>query len=199
MTFYKKYSEGLIEVITGPMFSGKSEELIKRINQVGFAKIKALVFKPSIDNRWEEEQIISRSGSSVKTIQVSSSKELLEKWDDSYKVVAIDEAQFFDEGIVEVASYLANNGVRVIISALDQDFDGKPFGFVPNLLAIAEFVSKESAICVVCGCEATMSFRKSLSKEQVQIGNDEYEARCRRCHRTGTLDRTTNICMTKHK
>ena len=197
MTFYKRYSEGLIEVITGPMFSGKSEELIKRMSQVGYAKIKSLVFKPSLDNRWDEEKVISRSGSTIETLRVKKAKEILEKWDDSYKVVAIDEAQFFDEEIVEVITYLANNGTRVIVSALDQDFDGKPFGFVPNILAVAEFISKESAICMVCGKQATMSFRKGASKEQIEVGNEEYEARCRSCHRQGTILKTSTTCMLK--
>ena len=197
MTFYKRYSEGLIEVITGPMFSGKSEELIKRIKQVGYANIKSLVFKPSTDDRWDDEKVISRSGSAIETIRVKTSKEIIEKWDDSYKVVAIDEAQFFDEDIVEVITYLANNGTRVIVSALDQDFDGKPFGFVPNILAVAEFISKESAICMVCGKQATMSFRKGLSNNQIEVGNEEYEARCRMCHRQGTILKTSNVCMTR--
>ncbi len=186
MGIYKKYSDGLIEVITGPMFSGKSAELIKRIDQVGFANIKALVFKPSIDDRWEEAFITSRSGSKVETRSVKNSSEILKSWDKSFKVVAIDEAQFFDDSLIEVVTTLANKGVRVIVSALDQDFDGNPFGVVPQLLAIAELVSKESAICVVCGNTATMSFRKTSNKEQINVGNDEYEARCRKCHKDGT-------------
>ncbi|WKX02409.1 thymidine kinase [Candidatus Mycoplasma mahonii] len=190
MTFYKKYSEGLIEVIVGPMFSGKSEELIKRIKQVGYAKMKSLVFTPIIDDRWDGEKIISRAGGSVKTKKIKKAKDILKFWDPTFKVVAIDEAQFFDKGILEVITTLANNGVRVIISALDLDYTGKPFGHVPEILAMAEMVSKESAICVVCRREATQTYKKQPGGPQVQVGNEEYEARCRECHRRGTLSRT---------
>ncbi|TCG10516.1 thymidine kinase [Mycoplasma todarodis] len=179
---YRVFSGGHIEVITGPMFSGKSEELIKRIKTLGFAKIKTLAIKPMMDDRWEKGKIISRAGASIDTIQIEAAKEILSQWDPSYKAVAIDEAQFFGADLVEIATELANRGVRVIISCLDTDFAGKPFSSAPQLLAIAEFVTKLQAVCFKCGNAASKTHRKTDSQERVVVGDSEYEAMCRSCH-----------------
>ena len=173
---------GKIELIVGPMFAGKSGELINRVKRFGFRKVKTLVIKPAIDNRHDGATIKSRNGSMVDTVIVNNATEILEKGALSYPVVAIDEAQFFDETLIEVVTTLANNDIRVIISALDLDFDGNPFGITPNLLAIAEKVTKLSAVCMKCGNDASMSYRKTKSKTLVEIGDSEYEARCRACH-----------------
>ncbi|CAM9119366.1 thymidine kinase [Mycoplasma marinum] len=186
---YRVFAEGHIEVITGPMFSGKSEELIKRIKTLGFAKVKTLVIKPSIDDRWEKGKIISRAGVSVDTTQAKTAKEILEYWDESYKAIAIDEAQFFGKEIVDIAVNLANQGVRVIVSCLDTDFQGKPFASSPQLLSVAEFVSKLQAVCFQCGYAASMTYRKTDSQETVVVGDKEYEARCRSCHFKGTNEK----------
>ena len=190
---FKRYYDGIIEVITGPMFSGKSEELIKRIKQAGYAKIKTLVVKPSADDRWDQEKIISRAGTEVKTGRINDAKDILKLWNDEYKIVAIDEAQFLEKDLIKVINYLANKGVRVIVSALDQDADGNPFGEIPKLLAIAEIVSKQTAICMRCGREATMSFFKGKKSKKIVVGDNEYEARCRNCHYRGTLEKTAEI------
>ncbi|CAM9099263.1 thymidine kinase [Mycoplasma todarodis] len=182
---YRVYSGGHIEVITGPMFSGKSEELIKRIKTLGFAKTKTLVIKPMMDDRWEKGKIISRAGSSIDTKQMNKASEILEEWNESYKAVAIDEAQFFGDELVEIATILANKGVRVIISCLDTDFMGKPFASAPQLLAVAEFVTKLQAVCFKCGNPASKTLRKTDSQETVVVGDSEYEARCRNCHQEG--------------
>ncbi len=186
---YRVFSDGHIEVITGPMFSGKSEELIKRIKTLGYAKVKTLVIKPIVDNRWEKGKIISRAGASIDTIQLEKGEDILSKWDSSYKAVAIDEAQFFGEEIVDVVTTLASNGVRVIVSCLDTDFAGKPFSSAPSLMAIAEFVTKLQAVCFNCGNAASMTYRKTMSQETVIVGDEEYEARCRRCHYEGMKTR----------
>ncbi len=186
---YRKYNDGTIEVITGSMFAGKSEELIRRIKLLGYGNTKTLVVKPSLDTRWLMSKIVSRSGSSIETVEASTSEDILKAWDLSYKAVAIDEAQFFDAGLVDVITTLANKGVRVVVSCLDQDFEGKPFGFIPNILAIAEHVDKLSAVCMKCGTAASMTFRKGKSQEQIEVGDAEYEARCRSCHFKGQLEK----------
>ena len=185
---YRIYSKGIIEVIAGPMFSGKSEELIKRIKILGYAKTPTLVVKPNIDTRWEKGKIFSRAGSSIETVSVSSSKEILEKVKDGkYEAVAIDEVQFLDLDVTKVVEKLAKDGIRVIISGLDTDYLGKPFGAMPKLLAIAELVDKQQAVCNSCGNAATMTYRLSREGERVQIGNKEYEPRCRSCHKNGMM------------
>ncbi len=186
---YRIFSDGHIEIITGPMFAGKSEELIKRIKTLGYAGVKTLVIKPTIDNRWEKGKIISRAGTSIDTFQAKNANEIMENYNKTYKAVCIDEAQFFGDEILDVVVYLANNGVRVIVSCLDTDFLGKPFGCTPNLLAIAELVSKLQAVCFKCGHAATMTFRKGDSVETVVVGDSEYEARCRSCHIQGMLEK----------
>ncbi len=179
---YRRFNPGLIEVITGPMFAGKSEELIKRIKTLGYAKIKTLVVKPMIDNRWTKEKIVSRSGSSIETFVAKTTQEIEEKCTEDYKAIAIDEAQFFDAGIIELIKKLANRGTRVIISCLDTDFKGKPFGSAATILSIAEFVTKLKAVCFTCGAAASMTKRITSQSNTIVIGDDEYEARCRQCH-----------------
>ncbi len=186
MMMYRKYSEGIIEVITGPMFSGKSEELIKRIKILSYGKINTLVIKPAIGDRWSKEKIVSRAGLGTKTVTVKNAQEILEKWNPSYRAVAIDEVQFFDHKIVDVVLTLVNQGVRVMISGLDQDYLTKPFGVMPQLLAIADKVDKLAAVCVICGNAASTTFRKNSGNDLIQVGDKEYEARCRTCHSHGT-------------
>lgn len=187
MFYYKK--EGWIEFITGSMFSGKSEELIRRIKRAGYAKQKVQVFKPVIDDRYSKMAVVSHSGYQTDAIPVHNSAEILEKVDHSTNVVAIDEIQFFDSHIVEVCERLANNGKRVICAGLDLDFRGEPFGPSPILLSTAEFVTKLQAICVQCGNPATRTQRlingspAHYHDPVIQVGASEsYEARCRHCH-----------------
>jgi thymidine kinase len=172
---------GWIEVIAGCMFSGKTEELIRRIRRAQIAKQKVAIFKPSIDNRYSSDHIVSHSELKLQSTLVSTSAEVLELAVDA-QVVGIDEGQFFDPGIVEVAEKLANQGKRVIIAGLDQDYRGKPFDPMPQLLAVAEYITKTLAICVVCGNPADRTQRTTPSSERVLVGaKDSYEARCRRC------------------
>ncbi len=173
---------GWIEIICGSMFSGKTEELIRRLKRVEFAQQKLALFKPSIDKRYSDVQVVSHKGSEITAIPVNSSKELLTHWKKE-RIVAIDEAQFFDDEIIEVCTFLANQGVRVIIAGLDMDFMGKPFGPMPHLLCLAEYVTKVHAICVSCGNLAHYSHRTSNDKEQVLLGAvEEYEPLCRSCY-----------------
>src|SRR5690554_334597 len=173
---------GWIEVICGSMFSGKTEELIRRLRRVKFAGQELLLFKPRIDKRYSEENVVSHSGNSFEAIQVNSAKEILEHWTNE-RIVAIDEAQFFDEEVVEIANQLASKGVRVICAGLDMDFQAKPFGPMPFLMSSAEYVTKVHAICMSCGNLAQFSHRKTKEKEQVLVGAvDEYETLCRTCY-----------------
>jgi len=173
---------GWIEVIAGCMFSGKTEELIRRLRRARIAKQTVKIFKPKIDIRYSENEIVSHSEQSLPSLIVESPQEILE---DSYdaQVIGIDEAQFFSEDIVQVCNELANKGKRVIVAGLDQDYTGKPFEPMPQLLAIAEYITKTLAICVVCGNPADKTQRKIVSKDRVLVGaTDSYEARCRKCH-----------------
>ncbi len=173
---------GWIEVICGSMFSGKTEELIRRLKRVEFAQQKLLLFKPAIDNRYHEEQVVSHEGSSLEAIPVTSSAEILRHWKKE-RIVAIDEAQFFDNGLIEVCTDLARQGVRVIIAGLDMDYLGKPFGPMPDLLCMAEYVTKVHAICVSCGNLAQYSHRTTKDEGQVLVGAVEtYEPLCRSCY-----------------
>ncbi len=173
---------GWIEVICGSMFSGKTEELIRRLKRVEFAQQKLLLFKPAIDNRYHEEQVVSHKGSSLVAIPVSSSAEILKHWKKE-RIVAIDEAQFFDPGLVTVCADLAKHGVRVIIAGLDMDYLGKPFGPMPSLLCMAEYVTKVHAICVSCGNLAQYSHRTTKDEGQVLVGAvEKYEPLCRSCY-----------------
>jgi thymidine kinase len=173
---------GWIEVIVGSMFSGKSEELIRRLNRARIARQKVQVFKPMIDARYSVEQIASHSGQKHDSKPVSSSSELLLGVHAETQVVGIDEGQFFDAGLVEVVNKLAADGKRVIVAGLDQDYTGKPFEPMPQLLCVAEFITKTHAICVKCGSTANYSQRTVESDARVEVGaSDKYEARCRKC------------------
>jgi len=173
---------GAIEVITGSMFSGKTEELIRRLRRAQFAGLKVEIFKPSMDKRYSETRIVSHDEKSIISTPVDHASAILLLAGD-VNVVGIDEAQFFDRSIVEVCNNLADNGVRVVVAGLDMDFTGKPFGPVPDLLAIAEFITKVHAICVRCGNLAHYSFRKSGGGQVVLLGEkDKYEPLCRTCY-----------------
>ncbi len=173
---------GWIELICGSMFSGKTEELIRRLKRVEFAQQKLILFKPNIDNRYSESEVVSHKGSSLKARVVNNSKDILKIWSNE-KVVAIDEIQFFDSDIVEVCNELAQNGVRVILAGLDMDYLGKPFGPIASLLCIAEYVTKVHAICVSCGNLAHYSHRITADTGQVLVGaTEKYEPLCRSCY-----------------
>jgi len=173
---------GWIEVIAGAMFSGKSEELIRRLRRARIARQKVQVFKPRIDIRYSQDQIVSHSEMRHQSSTVETAAELLARVENATEVVGIDEGQFFDNGLVDVANELARRGVRVIIAGLDQDYTGKPFEPMPQLLAIAEYITKTHAICVRCGQTASYSQRTFESEERVAVGaGGMYEARCRRC------------------
>ncbi len=172
-----------LEVICGPMFSGKSEELIRRLRRAQIARQRVQIFKPSIDNRYSQDCIVSHSELSLQARVVSSSSEILDLLDDRVEVVGIDEVQFFDHGIVKVCDKLANLGKRVIVAGLDTDFRGVPFEPVPQLMAIADYVTKTLAVCHRCGAPASRTQRMSAARDRVVVGAvDCYEARCRRCH-----------------
>ncbi len=173
---------GWIEVICGPMFSGKSEELIRRLRRAEIARQRTATFKPLIDDRYSAEHIVSHSAQRMPSISVESTAEILERAQDA-QVVGIDEAQFFDLSLVDVCQQLADGGKRVIVAGLDQDYRGKPFEPIPQLLAVAEYITKTLAICVKCGRPASRTQRLSKASQRVLVGAaDLYEARCRFCH-----------------
>jgi thymidine kinase len=183
-----KYEGGWIEVIVGCMFSGKSEELIRRIKRAIIANQKAIVFKPQIDNRYETDKVVSHNGISIKAVVVNNANEI-KGIAENYDVIGIDEAQFFDNSLINIVEDLADNGKRVIIAGLDQDFRGEPFGIIPHLMAIADSVDKLHAICVVCGAVATKSQRlindkpASYNDPTILVGSKEvYQPRCRKCY-----------------
>jgi thymidine kinase len=179
-------STGQIEIITGGMFSGKSEELLRRLRRAIIARQKVQVFKPAADHRHRPERVVTRDLREVSALSVSDSRELRGALADGVQVVGIDEAQFFDEGLIDLATDLADRGVRVIVAGLDQDFLRRPFGPMPALLSLAEFVDKMHAICVVCGSPAHFTQRTAGGEELVQVGDSEsYEARCRSCYELG--------------
>ncbi|WP_020596682.1 thymidine kinase [Spirosoma panaciterrae] len=176
---------GWIEVICGSMFSGKTEELIRRLNRARIAKLKVQIFKPALDNRYHAENIVSHSALAIHSTPVQTASQILLLAGDC-EVVGVDEAQFFDKEIVSICNELANQGKRVIVAGLDMDFAGNPFGCMPQLMGIAEYVTKVHAICVVCGDIAQYSYRLVPSQERVLLGEtDSYEARCRRCFNLG--------------
>jgi thymidine kinase len=184
-----KHHTGSIEVITGSMFCGKTEELIRRLRRATIAKQKVQVFKPKIDNRYAEEKVTSHAGANFDALPILNSVDVLKQLDDDTTVVAIDEAQFFDSDIVKITQQLANRGIRIIAAGLDMDFRGEPFGPMPILMAQAEEVSKLHAICVICGEEASRTQRLVNSHPAryddpvVIVGASElYEARCRKHH-----------------
>ena len=186
---YNQYREGWIEVICGCMFAGKTEELIRRINVLSYARKNILVFKPKIDDRYSTTEIASHAGSKVPCIVISEAKEILDHVNYDTDVVAIDEVQFFDEDVVDICEYLADSGLRVMVAGLDKDFRGEPFGVLPDLLTRAEFVTKLTAVCAKCGAPATRPQRiingkpASFNDPIVLVGAKEaYEPRCRHCH-----------------
>ena len=179
------HKKGWIEVICGSMFSGKTEELIRRLNRARIANLKVEIYKPAIDKRYNDTEVVSHNSNAVASTPVPSSLNILLMSQDA-DVIGIDEAQFFDAEIVYVCETLAQRGVRVIVAGLDMDYLGKPFGPMPALMAIAEYVTKVNAICMVCGDLATHSFRKTSDNSQVMLGEkDTYEARCRYCFNDG--------------
>ncbi|MBN9351526.1 MAG: thymidine kinase [Chitinophagaceae bacterium] len=176
---------GWIEVICGSMFSGKTEELIRRLKRVKIANLKVEIFKPAIDTRYDEEKIVSHDENKIMSTPIENSSSIL-MYAQDVDVVGIDEAQFFDDQIVSVCETLALKGMRVIVAGLDMDFKGRPFGQMPALLAVADYITKLHAICVVCGNIAHVSYRKINSGSQVLLGEkDIYEPRCRVCAQLG--------------
>lgn len=188
----EKYRQGRIEVVCGSMFSGKTEELIRRIKRATFARQRVVIFKPQIDTRYSEEEVVSHDRNSVMSVPLSTSGEILDYLSShttstdgyDFDVVGIDEAQFFGMDLVAVCNQLANNGVRVIIAGLDMDFQCTPFGPIPALCAVADEVTKVHAICVKCGALAYVSHRLVHDQNQVLIGEQaEYEPLCRECYK----------------
>lgn len=187
---YLKHNGGMVEVISGPMFSGKSEELIRRVNILGHAQVKTLIVKHSIDNRWKDMGIMSRNGCCVSAKTFKSSDEIKQHTKkEKYGALVIDEVQFFDDGIVDLIKALADQGLRIIISGLDRDYLGNPFGNMPQILAIADRVDKQFAICNQCRKAATMTYRVSDHEDLVVVGDKEYEPRCRKCHIQGMREK----------
>jgi thymidine kinase len=180
-----KSKTGWIEVVCGSMFSGKTEELIRRLKRAKIANLKVEIFKPQIDTRYHETEVVSHDSNSIMSTPVSSSQNILLLSSD-VEVVGIDEAQFFDDGLPDVCEQLANRGIRVIIAGLDMDFLGRPFEPIPALLAKAEYITKVHAICVRCGALANHSYRLVESDTKVLLGEKEsYEPRCRECFEKG--------------
>ena len=179
-------NQGWIEVIVGSMFSGKSEELIRRLRRVQIARQKVQIFKPTVDNRYGYDHIVSHSEMRIPSVAVASSLELLELVENDTEVVGIDEGQFFDPELPTVCNTLADRGKRVIVAGLDKDYLGKPFDPMPELLAIAEYITKTLAICMVCGNPANYTQRLVASEDRVLLGaQGTYEARCRVCFDPG--------------
>ncbi|TDL32952.1 thymidine kinase [Jeotgalibacillus sp. S-D1] len=190
---YVMKQTGWVEVICGSMFSGKSEELIRRVRRAQFARQHILVFKPKLDDRYSEEAIVSHNGASVIAVPVESSSEILDLVTTKADLIAIDEVQFFDNGIIDVVTQLADQGYRVVTAGLDQDFKGEPFGPVPHLMALAEQVTKLQAVCAVCGSPASRTQRLIEGKPAgyddpiILVGASEaYEPRCRHHHEVPT-------------
>lgn len=173
---------GWIEVICGSMFSGKTEELIRRLNRARIAKQRVEIFKPHIDTRYSEEDVVSHNANAIHSIPVESASQIL-FYSNEIDVVGIDEAQFFDNELAAVCEQLANQGIRVIVAGLDMDFLGKPFGPIPELMAVAEYVTKVHAICMRCGSLAQYSHRTVANEKLVMLGEtDSYEPLCRKCY-----------------
>lgn len=173
---------GSIEVICGSMFSGKTEELFRRLRRAQFANQSILLVKPSLDERYASQDVVSHVGQSWAAVRCQNANEIMEKWQGEH-IVAIDEAQFFDAAIIPICISLANQGARVIIAGLDMDYLGQPFGPMPQLMAIAEYVSKVHAVCVDCGNLAHFSYRTVAQKEQVLVGAiEKYKPLCRSCY-----------------
>ena len=179
---HQRVNLGWIEVICGSMFSGKSEELIRRLRRAQIARQRVQIFKPKVDNRFSEDHIVSHSEMKIKSQLVSQPREILDLLDGRTQVIGIDEGQFFDMDLVYVCNKLADAGKRVIVAGLDQDYRGKPFDPIPQLLAIAEYITKTLAICVRCGAPANRTQRLVENTDLLLVGaTDAYEARCRLC------------------
>ncbi|MBW4836889.1 MAG: thymidine kinase [Staphylococcaceae bacterium] len=186
---YETYHSGWIETITGSMFSGKSEELIRRLRRGIYAKQKVVVFKPAIDDRYHKEKVVSHDGNEIEAINISTSREILNQDLDNVDVIGIDEVQFFDGEIVNIVEQLAKNGHRVVVAGLDMDFRGKPFEPMPKLLAVSEQVTKLQAVCAVCGSPSSRT-QRLINGEPAKIddpiilvgANESYEPRCRAHH-----------------
>lgn len=186
---YQSFRDGWVETISGCMFAGKTEELIRRIKVLEFAKKEIVVFKPKIDNRYSDTKVASHAGSQVESIVIEDAREIVKHIHPTTQVVAIDEVQFFDDYICEVCNALADRGIRVMVAGLDTDFRGEPFGPMPKLITQAEFVTKLAAACNKCGNPATRTQRiingkpASYNDPVIMVGASEsYEARCRHCH-----------------
>ncbi len=178
----KRDKAGWVEVIVGSMFSGKTEELIRRLNRAKIARLKVEIFKPGIDTRYDKEDVVSHNENTIKSTPIDSAEQIL-LYANDVDVVGIDEAQFFDDQLGEVCNKLANSGIRVIVAGLDMDFQGKPFGPIPHLMAIAEYTTKVHAICIRCGSLAQYSHRTIKGDDLVVLGETEsYEPLCRRCY-----------------
>ncbi len=178
----KVRTQGWIEVIAGSMFSGKTEELIRRMKRAKIAQQKTIIFKPKVDTRYSSDKVVSHNSNSIDSKPVDKAEDILQLAN-GYEVIGIDEAQFFSEILVEVCNRLADKGIRVIVAGLDMDFAGKPFGPIPRLFAIAEYISKVHAICMRCGNLAQYSHRLSDSDKQFLLGEkDIYEPLCRKCY-----------------
>ncbi|MCB0790730.1 MAG: thymidine kinase [Flavobacteriales bacterium] len=190
--------KGWIEVICGSMFSGKTEELIRRLRRAEFAKQRVEIFKPSIDSRYDEVQVVSHDATSIHSTPVPSSSNLLLLAQD-IEVVGVDEAQFFDDGLPTVCDQLANGGSRVIVAGLDMDFQGRPFGPMPQLMAMAEFVTKVHAICVHCGQLASFSHRTHGSRDLIHLGETEsYVPLCRGCFEKARSEQADTVTDRSH-
>lgn len=187
--FYSIQNSGWIEVITGSMYCGKSEELIRRVRRAKIAKQQVQVFKPTIDDRYHKANVASHNGDQLEAISIDHAEEILKKINRDVDVIAIDEANFFDQRLIGVCEHLADQGFRVIVAGLDRDFRGQPFGPMPELMALAEYIDKLHAICVQCGNPASRTQRLIEGRPAqyddpiILVGaNDVYEARCRKCH-----------------
>jgi len=177
-----KHKAGWIEVIAGSMFSGKTEELIRRLKRAKIAQQKTAIFKPEIDTRYSFNNVVSHDSNSIQSIPVKNSSEILSLLSE-VEVVGIDEAQFFDDNLPAICNQLANAGIRVIVAGLDMDYKGIPFGTIPSLMAMAEYVTKVHAICIRCGQLASYSHRLTKSENLVELGEtDKYEPLCRECY-----------------
>ncbi len=184
---FRGQRSGWIEVICGSMFSGKTEELIRRLNRAKIANQRIQIFKPLKDNRYADDAVVSHNENAIESISVASSYDFYDHLGD-VNVVGVDEAQFFDEKLPEVCQKMAVKGIRVIVAGLDMDFRGKPFGPIPDLLAVAEYITKVHAICPHCASLATHSYRLSDESETVVLGEkDKYEPRCRICYEMGNI------------
>lgn len=185
---------GWIEVVCGSMFSGKTEELIRRLTRAKIARQSVQIFKPAIDTRYDDQKVVSHNQNEIDSIAVQKATDILTILEEmKCQVIGIDEAQFFDKELVKVCQILANQGKRIVVAGLDMDFEGKPFGIMPQLLAVAEYVTKVHAICMCCGKVAAYSFRLTPSKQKILLGEKtEYEARCRTCFVKGNLNQETD-------